>query len=177
MYPAAAESTTGINPIVPTLIFGFFCFMMVLQLVWVKFMVPETKGDRMKQLVKSHVESLGYTLTDRVPDQQMRASKDRWVMVSERGVTDAFRTSLDDPFGRHLVGLLQNTFEEDPVQIRIMGGTVPIAPFVNALEIPAFIVPLVNADNNQHSPNENLRLGNFIDGIAILMSVLSQTPE
>ena len=25
-------------------IFGFFCFMMVLQLVWVKFMVPETKG-------------------------------------------------------------------------------------------------------------------------------------
>ena len=42
--PAAAESTTGINPIVPTILFGFFCFMMVLQLVWVKTMVPETKG-------------------------------------------------------------------------------------------------------------------------------------
>ncbi len=42
--PAAADSTTGIHPMVPTLIFGFFCFMMVLHLVWVKFMVPETKG-------------------------------------------------------------------------------------------------------------------------------------
>ncbi len=136
-------------------------------------LVPETKGDRMKQLVKSHVESLGYTLTDRVPDQQMRASKDRWVMVSERGVTDAFRTSLDDPFGRHLVGLLQNTFEEDPVQIRIMGGTVPIAPFVNALEIPAFIVPLVNADNNQHSPNENLRIGQIAYGLKTFYAILS----
>ena len=28
----------------PAVIFGFFCFMMVLQLVWVKCMVPETKG-------------------------------------------------------------------------------------------------------------------------------------
>ncbi|MDF7798508.1 sugar porter family MFS transporter [Pontiellaceae bacterium B1224] len=28
----------------PTAIFGFFCFMMVLQLIWVKTMVPETKG-------------------------------------------------------------------------------------------------------------------------------------
>ena len=28
----------------PAAIFGFFCFMMVLQLIWVKAMVPETKG-------------------------------------------------------------------------------------------------------------------------------------
>ncbi|VGO22671.1 sugar porter family MFS transporter [Pontiella sulfatireligans] len=28
----------------PSIVFGFFCFMMILQLVWVKFLVPETKG-------------------------------------------------------------------------------------------------------------------------------------
>ena len=28
----------------PGAVFGFFCFMMVLQLVWVKMFVPETKG-------------------------------------------------------------------------------------------------------------------------------------
>ena len=28
----------------PGVVFGFFCFMMVLQLLWVKIMVPETKG-------------------------------------------------------------------------------------------------------------------------------------
>ncbi len=28
----------------PGTVFAFFCFMMVLQLVWVKLMVPETKG-------------------------------------------------------------------------------------------------------------------------------------
>ena len=50
--PAAAESTTGINPIVPTIIFGFFCFMMILQLVWVKVMVPETKGIALEDMQK-----------------------------------------------------------------------------------------------------------------------------
>ncbi|MEM6260025.1 MAG: sugar porter family MFS transporter [Planctomycetota bacterium] len=28
----------------PSIVFGFFCFMMILQLIWVKAMVPETKG-------------------------------------------------------------------------------------------------------------------------------------
>lgn len=38
VFPKMAEALS------PSMIFGFFCFMMVLQLVWVKTMVPETKG-------------------------------------------------------------------------------------------------------------------------------------
>ncbi|MGC6426939.1 MAG: sugar porter family MFS transporter [Akkermansiaceae bacterium] len=34
----------------PGTIFGFFCFMMVLQLLWVKFMVPETKGVSLEEM-------------------------------------------------------------------------------------------------------------------------------
>ncbi len=33
-------------------IFAFFCFMMVLQLVWVKTMVPETKGRTLEEIEK-----------------------------------------------------------------------------------------------------------------------------
>jgi acetylornithine deacetylase/succinyl-diaminopimelate desuccinylase-like protein len=47
---------------------------------------------------------------------------------------------------------------------------------VETLGVSAAIVPTVNIDNNQHSPNENIRLGNFVEGIAILMAVLSQGP-
>jgi MFS transporter, SP family, arabinose:H+ symporter len=36
----------------PELIFGFFCGMMVLQLIWVKFFVPETKGVSLEQMQK-----------------------------------------------------------------------------------------------------------------------------
>ena len=34
-------------------IFAFFCGMMVLQLVWVKFMVPETKGKTLEEMGRS----------------------------------------------------------------------------------------------------------------------------
>jgi acetylornithine deacetylase/succinyl-diaminopimelate desuccinylase-like protein len=59
------------------------------------------------------------------------------------------------------------------VQLRTLGGTVPIAPFIEALGFPAISVPNVNFDNNQHSENENLRLGHFFRGIAIVAIALA----
>jgi acetylornithine deacetylase/succinyl-diaminopimelate desuccinylase-like protein len=56
----------------------------------------------------------------------------------------------------------------------MMGGTVPMAPFIKQLGIPAFIVPLVNHDNNQHAPNENLRIGQLDYGIRVFYGILSK---
>lgn len=36
----------------PGVLFAFFCFMMVLQLIWVKLMVPETKGVPLEEIQK-----------------------------------------------------------------------------------------------------------------------------
>ena len=103
----------------------------------------------------------------------MRRKYDQIIQVTESEVTNAFRTALNEPFGNFLVQLLGDTFNEEVVRIRIMGGTVPIAPFINELKIPAFIVPLVNADNNQHSPNENLKIAQIGYGIRTFYKLLS----
>jgi hypothetical protein len=60
------------------------------------------------------------------------------------------------------------------VQIRMMGGTIPTGVAVGSLDVPFAIVPLVNADNNQHSANENMRLGNYIDGVRGLAGLLTE---
>ena len=57
-----------------------------------------------------------------------------------------------------------------------MGGTVPISSFINELNVPAVVVPLVNPDNNQHSPNENLRIGNITSGMKTFTSILTSQP-
>ena len=54
------------------------------------------------------------------------------------------------------------------------GGSIPISPFVNTLDIPAVTVPTVKRDNNQHSPNENIRLGDYRNGIKTILSILTE---
>ena len=55
-----------------------------------------------------------------------------------------------------------------------LSGSIPISPFVSTLGIPAVSVPTVNGDNNQHSPNENLRVGSFMEGIRVMLAILAQ---
>ena len=44
VFPSMAEA------LAPSVIFGIFCGMMVLQLIWVKFFVPETKGIALEEM-------------------------------------------------------------------------------------------------------------------------------
>ncbi|SNZ01966.1 M20/M25/M40 family metallo-hydrolase [Flagellimonas pacifica] len=136
-------------------------------------LVPETDGNRLKQLVKSHITKQGYHVLDHIPSKKERLSYEKIVTVEEGNVMDAFRTDLENPYGKFLSNTLKDSFGKDVVQIRITGGTVPIAPFINELKIPAFIIPMVNPDNNQHSPNENLKIGQLAYGIRALYGILS----
>ncbi len=136
-------------------------------------LVPESDGNTLKKLVKKHIEQQGFYITDTIPTLEARKAHDKIITVLEGSVTDAFRTDLNNEYGIFLVRTLEATFKEPVVQIRIMGGTVPIAPFINELKIPAFIVPMVNPDNNQHSPNENLKIGQIAYGIKSFYSILS----
>jgi acetylornithine deacetylase/succinyl-diaminopimelate desuccinylase-like protein len=52
---------------------------------------------------------------------------------------------------------------------------VPTDKLVDALDIPFVIVPLVNGDNNQHSYDENMRIGNYVDGVRVFTRLL-RTP-
>lgn len=139
-------------------------------------LVPESDGTRLKELVKKHIQDQGYFITNTEPTLEERMAHDKIMRIMEGPVTNAFRTDLDNANGDFLVNTLETVFNDDVVQIRIMGGTVPIAPFINELQIPAFIVPMVNPDNNQHSPNENLKIGQLAYGIQAFYGLLSGNP-
>ncbi len=138
-------------------------------------LVVESDGNRLKKLVKDHIAKQGFKVLDHEPTKEERMQFDKIVMVKEGSVTDAFRTDLDNPYGQFLTSTMKNIFGKDVIQIRTMGGTVPIAPFINELKIPAFIVPVVNPDNNQHSPNENVKISQLAYGIKAFYGILSST--
>jgi hypothetical protein len=55
----------------------------------------------------------------------------------------------------------------------MMGGTLPTDVLVDALGLPFVMVPTVNADNNQHARDENLRLGNLVSGTRVIHALLT----
>ncbi|TDI43985.1 MAG: hypothetical protein E2P02_10150 [Acidobacteria bacterium] len=69
---------------------------------------------------------------------------------------------------------MTHVYGEAPIRIRTAGGSIPISPFVTTLGVPAVGVSSVNPDNNQHSPNENIRVGHFVEGIRVILAVLAQ---
>lgn len=133
-------------------------------------LVPESDGTRLKELVKKHIQQQGFYITNTSPTLEERMEHNKIIMFESSSVTNPFRTDLDVPFA----SWLEDTLDDDNlVKIRIMGGTVPIATFINELDIPAIIIPMVNPDNNQHSPNENLKIKNVKYGIETFYKILS----
>jgi len=140
-------------------------------------LVKESDYRYLLDLVRSHIEELGYHVIDHTPSASERLEHADIVTFTYDFSYAAYRSDMDAAAGRLARAGMRHLYGDEPILIRTSGGSVPISPFVETLGIPAAKVPTVNIDNNQHSPNENLRLGNFIEGIAILMSVLSQSPE
>ena len=136
-------------------------------------LVKETPADRMVRLVRDHIAKQGWHVVDGSPDDATRAKYSKIVQFHARGGTEAFRTSPLLSISKATVSALSAVFGEPPVQVRTMGGTVPITQFIEALGFPAISIPLVNFDNNQHGENENLRLGHFFRGVTTIAAVLT----
>lgn len=137
-------------------------------------LVLESDGERLVSLVKQHIEDQGYLILDRKPTSVERTKHDKIIKIDSRKSYKAFRTDFDTPIGDWLTEAMKSAFGKDPIKIRTSGGSIPISPFVNTLDIPAVTVPTVNKDNNQHSPNENLKVQNFLEGIETMIAILSQ---
>jgi acetylornithine deacetylase/succinyl-diaminopimelate desuccinylase-like protein len=135
-------------------------------------LVLESDPDRLINLVREHIVNQGYYVIDRKPTSRERALHDRICQFTSSTSYLAFRTEFDSEVGRWLDRALVRAFGESPIKQRTSGGSIPISPFVNELGVPAVTVPTVNRDNNQHSPNENIRIGNYVDGIKTIHHIL-----
>ncbi|TAI49204.1 M20/M25/M40 family metallo-hydrolase [Flagellimonas allohymeniacidonis] len=137
-------------------------------------LVLESDPERLIKLIKDHIAAQGYLVLEREPSKDERLKHEKIATFTHEISYQSFRTDFDSEVGLWLRSALKRAFNEDPIMIRMSGGSIPISPFVTTLGIPAVTVPTVNRDNNQHSPNENLRLGNYREGIKTMIAILSE---
>ncbi len=120
----------------------------------------------------AHIRRQGYYVTSDEPTAEERATHGRIARVTFGGGYPAARTPMDRPVARALTRVVEEAVGGDLVKLPTSGGSVPMYIF-EELGLPVISVPMVNHDNNQHSPNENLRVGNFWRGMEIYGAILA----
>ena len=122
--------------------------------------------------VIAHIQKEGYHVVWEEPDAETRRQYSKLAFVRTADGYPAFRTSMDIPVSRALIEAVEYNTGEKAVKLPTLGGSIPLYQFTDVLSVPTVGLPIVNHDNNQHSPNENLRLGNLWSGIEILASAM-----
>jgi acetylornithine deacetylase/succinyl-diaminopimelate desuccinylase-like protein len=141
-------------------------------------LVKDCSPEYMVSRLQSQLEQLGYHVIAEDPSDTIRAKFQRIVKLVRRpGGYEAGRTPLDSPIIQRLTHLIAMVTGVQPVRIPTMGGSVPFAVFAKHLNVPVVVLPLVNHDNNQHGPDENLRLGDFWRGFDILAALVMTSDE
>ena len=140
-------------------------------------LVKGNDPNKMLDLVEHHIKQEGYHIVRTPPDFETRLKHAPIAMFSRRPRYRAARTPMNLAAVSEITSALRVAAGEEVIHQPTMGGSLPLYVFEESLQTPFLIVPLVNYDNNQHAPNENLRVGQLWYGVRALASILSHTSE
>jgi acetylornithine deacetylase/succinyl-diaminopimelate desuccinylase-like protein len=138
-------------------------------------LTPGLTPDEARAAVERHLRAQGYELATGAPTPEQRRAHARLARLdwNELGYPSA-AAPLDHAGVRRVVGVLRAATDDEVRIAPLMGGSLPIAPIGEVLGAPFVIVPIVNADNNQHAPNENLRMREFRRGVELYAVLLAE---
>jgi acetylornithine deacetylase/succinyl-diaminopimelate desuccinylase-like protein len=137
--------------------------------------VKETPNQRQLDLLRKFVTDQGFHLIEgKEPTEEERKTFSKLASFDSRYGSEPFRAEMDSDFAYWLDRGMAFVFGENYIKTRQTGGSQPMAPFINVLGIPAVSVRIPNPDNNIHGPNENIRIGNYQEGIQTCLSILTQ---
>ncbi len=129
--------------------------------------------EAMLDLVEAHIRNQGYHILRGAPTDEDRRRHPRLVRVQRSTGYPAARTAMDSPLAGRVIAAARRATGDDLLLQPSLGGSLPLYLFDEVLSRPVIIVPIANHDNNQHAPNENLRLGNLWFGVELLATLLT----
>jgi acetylornithine deacetylase/succinyl-diaminopimelate desuccinylase-like protein len=137
-------------------------------------LAPGETPARVRELTEGYLGAQGWFLVRDTPDAATRAAHPKIVKVQwDAGGALATKTALDLPASRAVAAAIGRTVGYPVIELPIVGASSGMADIVAVLKVPMVGVSIANYDDNQHTRNENLRLGNLWDGIEVYAGLLS----
>lgn len=96
------------------------------------------------------------------------------VTVERLGSMAPQRTPLDHPVADPVTEAVADAWGADPILKPTLGGSLPTADIATVFDVPVVTVPYANADENNHSPDENLALRCFENGVRTSVRVFDR---
>lgn len=128
---------------------------------------------RQQQKVIDHIKAAGYYITSSEPTDEEREKNAKIIkVVTVNDGVNAQRTSMDLPIIQKVVAAVKMAARDQVVLQPTMGGTLPLFIFEKYLKAKTVTIPVANHDNNQHAENENIRIGNLLEGIVMMGSLM-----
>jgi acetylornithine deacetylase/succinyl-diaminopimelate desuccinylase-like protein len=132
------------------------------------------KPEDFPPVIEAHLAAQGYHVVHQDPDSATRQKYGRIVKITYDPGYVAVRTPVDSPFARQVIeNARRASSAEDLVLMPTLGGSLPLFQFEQVLGQPIVIVPIVNFDNSQHAPDENLRLADLWYGIELMAALFT----
>jgi acetylornithine deacetylase/succinyl-diaminopimelate desuccinylase-like protein len=138
-------------------------------------LTPGLTPQEARVAIERHIQAQGYTLIEGEPAPEQRRAHRRLARIAwgDLGYASA-AAPLDHAGVRRIFDIMRSATNDEISIAPLMGGSLPIAPIGDVLGAPFVIVPIVNPDNNQHAPNENLRMREFRRGIELYAALLAE---
>ncbi|CAN5316099.1 M20/M25/M40 family metallo-hydrolase [soil metagenome] len=136
-------------------------------------LVPGQRVERVQAAVEAHISSQGFTILRDEPDSTARRGSVRPLWLRWDSGYPAMRTDMSHPLSQRVIALVKEATGRETLVLPSYGGSLPLYLVEDVLGAPLVIVPMVNADNNQHAANENLRVGNLWMGMELYASLMA----
>jgi len=136
-------------------------------------LVPDQQPARIRRLLEAHLAQQGYTIVRDPNAATKSADRGRLAYVTYDSGYTAVRVPSSTASVQAVKRVMARSYGREPFTLPILGGSLPLFHFVEQLGATVITVPTVNADNSQHAPNENLRIGNLWDGIALMTELMT----
>ncbi len=135
-------------------------------------MVPGQTPKRVQKLVEAHIKKQGYHIVRDDPDHALRMKHAKIARVNWRSGYRSVQVQPDHPWAKDVIRISKKITDDQSLTYPILGGSLPLATFEDVLGVPLIVFPIANADNSQHAPNENLRIGNLWQAIELYAGLL-----
>ncbi len=141
-------------------------------------LVPDVTPEAIREAAEAHIRARGWHIVRAEPDATVRRENERVVRLEWETGYPGLWTDMDLPISNAIAEIVDEAVDGPIVLTPSLGGSLPLVMFSEILGAPPIVVvPIANHDNNQHAPNENLRLANLWQGIEIYAALMARLGE